>query len=162
MTGAGPLEDPVYGERWISFTRLNTQVSNGSFFSIRILRWLRLCRASPHCSTGYDLVATHAPIRFKFPEMESSFGPLSFPQFNSGVIGMRRNPAFIDAWIESYETIKTIFPQIYPGQSFNKDDQTAFRKALLGLPRTFFFRLARRIQCQTFWRVFFGATLRRS
>ena len=125
-----PIETPVYGEMDKLFALKNTSFDRFVFLDTDTTVLSPLDDLFRLLNT-YDFLATHAPIRFKFPEMEMTFGPSAFPQFNSGVIGMRKNTAFVDTWIAAYEHIKRVFPDIYPGQAFGKDDQTALRKALL-------------------------------
>ncbi len=89
----------------------------------------------------FDLLATQAPIRFQYPELETKIGPMAFPQYNGGVLAMRKNTQFLDAWEGNFEICKQMFSEAYTNLDFRGQDQISLRKTLLELPDFQFFTL---------------------
>ena len=89
----------------------------------------------------FDFLATQAPIRFQYPELETKIGPMVFPQYNGGVMAMRKNTQFLDAWEQNFEICKQMFSEVYADQDFRGQDQISLRKTLLEFPDFLFFTL---------------------
>jgi len=80
----------------------------------------------------FDLAAAHAPVRLQsnlWPETRAFLAgvPECFPEYNTGVIAMRRSPA-LDAMLERWEEIYAEQTRTHPPP--RTQDQASFRRAL--------------------------------
>lgn len=80
----------------------------------------------------FDLAAAHAPVRLQthiWPEMREFIAgvPVCFPEYNTGVVGIRRSPA-LDAMLASWEAqYQEHLTRPSPPRT---QDQASFRRAL--------------------------------